>query len=205
MNQILESVAGEASSEKHRGAYGKIVGVGKFAEGIIGEDRIVKHELYPEEVIFSNYHELPEPIDLTELIPALKEIHSNVEEKYLLGTLWARLNGYNLTLDRSIPLIQELMDFADRGDVQLQKTGSMTFEKLQKIARLKKSANLEVQSRGGDKVKLDLEKLSDIKQRENYLHHYMNGTFEIDGVWHHELDPMEQMKVRTHFNNLKYL
>lgn len=205
MSKILEEVADEASSKKNRGAYGKIIGVGKFAEGLRGEDRVVKHELYPEEVIFSNYVELPDPIDFTELVPALREIHTDVEEKHLLGTLWARLNGYNLTLPKSIPLVQELMDLADRGDVQLQKSAGLDWDKLQKLARLKKTANLEVGTRDGQKVMLKLEDLPDKKQRENFLSHYMNGSFEVDGVWYKDLDAIEQGKARIHFNNLKYL
>jgi len=203
-HKILSEVADAVNSGKHKDSHGKIVGVGKFAEGLRGEDRVVKHEVYPEEVIFSNYVELPEPIDVTELISAIGQMHPNVEEKYWLSTIYTRLQGYNLTMDKNLPMIQELMDIAERGDTVAQKA-PMTWEGLKKTARLQKTANLQLKSRDGSPVMFALENLKDIKQRENFLKHYMNGTFEVDGAWHHDLEPLEQSKLRIHYNNLKYL
>jgi len=75
----------------------------------------------------------------------------------------------------------------------------------EKVARLAKTnSNIDTTSKDGDKVLIKLDSLLDWKQKETFMKHYMNGNFEIDGVYFSELDPMEQSKIRIKFNDLRY-
>jgi hypothetical protein len=74
----------------------------------------------------------------------------------------------------------------------------------EKVARLAKAQNISTKSKDGDDVLIEIEQLPDWKQKETYLKHYMNGNFEIDGVYFNQLDPVEQSKIRIKYNDLRY-
>jgi len=112
IKNVLLEVETEISHKNTEQYKGNIVGVAKFAEVITGKDRVVKHEVYPEEIIFNNWKMLPEPIPVAELFSALK---SKVKPEDIQKTFWVMLQTYNLTVPKDHPIAQFLMDFAEEG------------------------------------------------------------------------------------------
>lgn len=92
---------------------GMIVGVGKFAGKRLGDDRIVKHEVYPAEVLMSSYQRLPKPIKFQDFIQKV-----DMTENRRLGA-WMMLRDLNFWLNKpQSKLIPKLIE-AGEGDMSI--------------------------------------------------------------------------------------
>jgi len=92
---------------------GKIVGVGEFNGIRTGDDRIVKHEVYPAEVLFSNYQRLPKPIPFQEFVNSL-----SLEDRKKKGA-YMMLQTVNFWLNKKDSKLIPKLIKAGKGDVSI--------------------------------------------------------------------------------------
>ena len=103
---------------------GTIVGVGRFSKIALGDDRIIKHEVYPAEVQMSHYQRLPEPIPFKDFQKKIKQISSlkgknrPITEKQAMG-LWMMMRDINFWMHQDDSKLIPKLIAAGKGDVSM--------------------------------------------------------------------------------------
>ncbi len=93
---------------------GMIVGVGTYKGIATGDDRIIKHEVYPAEVLMDNYQRLPRPIPFEEFRNSL----TTIPEGRKKGA-WLMMQQVNFWLNKQHSKLIPKLVAAGKGDISL--------------------------------------------------------------------------------------